>query len=190
MKSFLELVEETKQGEKHHAMTFGRMNPPTTGHLKLINKVKDVAAKHNASHSVVVSHSQDSKKNPLTGPQKLKHLKRYSPDTHFKTSSKEHPSVLFVDTAIVEVKTLDSFNIASCNFLNMDVQGYELNVLKGGVDTLKHIDAVYTEVNTAELYTNNPLIEEMDEWLKEKGFIRVWTHITPNHWGDALYVKQ
>jgi hypothetical protein len=36
MKSFLELVEETKQGEKHHVMTFGRMNPPTTGHLKLI----------------------------------------------------------------------------------------------------------------------------------------------------------
>jgi FkbM family methyltransferase len=107
-----------------------------------------------------------------------------------KTHLKEHPSVLFVDTAIVEVKTLDSFDITSCNFLNMDVQGYELNVLKGGVDTLKHIDAVYTEVNTDELYTNNPLIEEMDEWLKEKGFIRVWTHITPNHWGDALYVKQ
>ena len=94
MKSFLELVEETKQGEKHHAMTFGRMNPPTTGHLKLINKVKDVASKHNASHSVVVSHSQDSKKNPLSGTQKLKHLKRYSPDTHFKTSSKEHPTIL------------------------------------------------------------------------------------------------
>jgi dephospho-CoA kinase len=94
MKSFLELVEETKQGEKHHAMTFGRMNPPTTGHLKLINKVKDVASKQNASHSVVVSHSQDSKKNPLTGTQKLKHLKRYSPDTNFKTSSKEHPTIL------------------------------------------------------------------------------------------------
>lgn len=94
MKSFLELVEEAKQGEKHHVMTFGRMNPPTTGHLKLIDKVKDVAAKHNATHSVVVSHSQDSKKNPLSGEQKVKHLKRYSPGTHFETSSKEHPTFL------------------------------------------------------------------------------------------------
>jgi cytidyltransferase-like protein len=71
MKSFLELVEETKQGEKHHVMTFGRMNPPTTGHLKLINKVKEVADKHNASYSVIVSHSQDSKKNPLSSEQQV-----------------------------------------------------------------------------------------------------------------------
>jgi cytidyltransferase-like protein len=93
MKSFLELVEETKQGEKHHVMTFGRMNPPTTGHLKLIHKVKEVADKHNATHSVIASHSQDSKKNPLSGEQKVKHLKRYSPGTHFETSSKEKPSI-------------------------------------------------------------------------------------------------
>jgi cytidyltransferase-like protein len=93
MKSFLDLVEETKQGEKHHVMTFGRMNPPTTGHLKLIHKVKDVADKQNAEHTVIVSHSQDSKKNPLSGEQKVKHLKRYSPGTNFKTSSKEHPSI-------------------------------------------------------------------------------------------------
>jgi len=94
MKSFLELVEEKQQGEKHHVMTFGRMNPPTTGHLKLIDKVKEVAKQHNASHSVVTSHSQDSKKNPLSGAQKVKHLKRYSPGTHFETSNKEHPTFL------------------------------------------------------------------------------------------------
>jgi predicted kinase len=94
MKSFLELTEESKQGETHHAMTFGRMNPPTTGHLKLIDKVKEVAHKNKAEHSVVVSHSQDAKKNPLSGPQKVKHLNRYSPETHFKSSSKEHPTIL------------------------------------------------------------------------------------------------
>lgn len=94
MKSFLELVEETKQGENHHVMTFGRMNPPTTGHLKLIDKVKEVADKNKANHSVVVSHSQDSKKNPLSGETKVKHLKRYSPGTHIESSSKEHPTFL------------------------------------------------------------------------------------------------
>ena len=94
MKSFLELTEETKQGEKHHVFTFGRMNPPTTGHLKLIDKVKEVAHKHNAEHSVVTSHSQDAKKNPLSGEQKVKHLQRYSPGTHFVASSKEHPTFL------------------------------------------------------------------------------------------------
>jgi hypothetical protein len=94
MKSFLEILQEEESSGKHHVMTFGRMNPPTTGHLKLIDKVKNVAHKQGAEHSVVVSHSQDAKKNPLTGEQKVKHLKRYSPGTNFKSSSKEHPTIL------------------------------------------------------------------------------------------------
>lgn len=94
MKSFLDIIEEEKSGDKHHVMAFGRMNPPTTGHLKVIDKVKEIAHKHNAEHSVVTSHSQDSKKNPLSSAQKVKHLKRYSPGTHFVSSSKEHPTFL------------------------------------------------------------------------------------------------
>ena len=93
MKSFLEILQEEESSGKHHVMTFGRMNPPTTGHLKLIDKVREVAHKHNAEHSVVVSHSQDAKKNPLSGEQKVKHLKRYSPGTHFEKSSKESPTL-------------------------------------------------------------------------------------------------
>ena len=94
MKSFIDILKEEDSGAKHHVMTFGRMNPPTTGHLKLIDKVKDVAKKQHAGHTVVVSHSQDAKKNPLSSEQKLKHLKRYSPDTHIEASSKEHPTFL------------------------------------------------------------------------------------------------
>ena len=77
MKSFLDLIKEQEEYEKHHVITFGRMNPPTTGHLKLINKVKEIAKKHKASYEIIVSHSQDSKKNPLSSEQKVKHLTRY-----------------------------------------------------------------------------------------------------------------
>jgi cytidyltransferase-like protein len=94
MKSFLEVLQEEESSGKHHVMAFGRMNPPTTGHLKVIDKVKEIAKKHNAEHSVVTSHSQDSKKNPLSASQKIKHLKRYSSGTHFVASSKEHPTFL------------------------------------------------------------------------------------------------
>ena len=93
MKSFLEIIEEAKQGEKHAVMTFGRMNPPTTGHLKVIDKVKEIAHKVGGSHHIIVSHSQDTKKNPLSGEQKVKHLRRYSPGTNIESSSKEHPSI-------------------------------------------------------------------------------------------------
>ena len=93
MKSFLEILQEEESSGKHHVTTFGRMNPPTTGHLKLIDKVKEVAHKQGAEHSVVVSHSQDAKKNPLSGEQKVKHLKRYSPGTNIEKSSKESPTI-------------------------------------------------------------------------------------------------
>jgi predicted kinase len=92
MKSFLEIVEEKDTG-KHAVMTYGRMNPPTTGHLKVIDKVKEIAKDVGGSHHVIVSHTQDVKKNPLSGEQKIKHLKRYSPDTNIEASNKEHPSI-------------------------------------------------------------------------------------------------
>jgi predicted kinase len=94
MKSFLQLVQEEEQAHKPVVIAFGRMNPPTTGHLKLIDKVREVANKRKAKHKVIVSHSQDAKKNPLSGEQKVKHLKRYSPGTHFEASSKDKPTIL------------------------------------------------------------------------------------------------
>jgi cytidyltransferase-like protein len=94
MKSFLQLVEEKESTHKPVVMAFGRMNPPTTGHLKLIDKVREVADRYNAPHHIIVSHSQDSKKNPLSDAQKVKHLKRYSPGTNFRSSSKQSPNFL------------------------------------------------------------------------------------------------
>jgi nicotinamide mononucleotide adenylyltransferase len=80
--------------EKTTVFAFGRMNPPTVGHEKLVNKVKEVAKQHKADHLLVVSHSQDAKKNPLTGEQKLKHVKRFFPGVNVKSSSKETPTFL------------------------------------------------------------------------------------------------
>ena len=89
---FRQYLEETT--EKHAVLAFGRMNPPTTGHAKLVDKVKDVAKSVKGTHHVVLSHSQDAEKNPLSGEQKVKHAQRYFPDTNITTSSKEHPNFL------------------------------------------------------------------------------------------------
>ena len=101
----------------------------------------------------------------------------------------QHPDVSFPSTEEVEVKTLDQFEITNCNFINMDVQGYELEVLKGGEKTLKYVDYVYCEVNRDEVYENNALIEEIDEYLQKYDIIRVETDWSGGTWGDALYIK-
>jgi hypothetical protein len=60
----------------------------------LVDKVKEVAKENNASHHVVLSHSQDKAKNPLSAESKLKHAKRFFPKTNLSVSDKEHPTFL------------------------------------------------------------------------------------------------
>ena len=89
---FKDFIKEEK--EKHAVLAFGRVNPPTVGHEKLVNKVKEIAKNVGGTHHVVLSHSQDPGKNPLTSQQKLKHAKRFFPDTNLTVSDKEHPNFL------------------------------------------------------------------------------------------------
>ena len=89
---FREFITENK--EKHAVMAFGRMNPPTTGHEVLVHKVKSVANQVGGSHHIVLSHSQDAAKNPLTSAQKVKHAKRFFPDTNISVATKEEPNFL------------------------------------------------------------------------------------------------
>ena len=66
MKDYRSFITEAKKALKSVVMAFGRMNPPTVGHQKLVNKVRELADRHNAHHEVIVSHSQDAQKNPLS----------------------------------------------------------------------------------------------------------------------------
>jgi dephospho-CoA kinase len=89
---FIDFLQEQK--EEHAVLAFGRMNPITSGHEKLVKTVKDIAHDVGGSHHIVLSHTQDSQKNPLSGAQKLKHAERAFQGTNFSVSSKEHPTFL------------------------------------------------------------------------------------------------
>jgi hypothetical protein len=52
-------------------VSFGRMNPITTGHEKLVNALMREAAKRRAEAAIYLSHTQDKKKNPLSYDQKI-----------------------------------------------------------------------------------------------------------------------
>ncbi len=101
-----------------------------------------------------------------------------------------HPHVKFPSTEDVEISCLDNFDTFGYNFINMDVQGYELEVLKGGKETLKKVDYVYCEVNRDEVYENNAYVEELDVFLKGYGMVRKETSWEGQIWGDALYVRE
>ena len=126
----------------------------------------------------------------------------------FKLMSEYHSSSLFESHAHADVyydvknisqntvdgKTLDNILIGrpshDINYLNIDIKGTGLAALRGAQQTLLHIDLITIEVNFAEPCESVPLIEEVDLFLFDRGFIRVETS-TPFHstWGHAAYVR-
>jgi len=71
-----QLQSFTEARRKSMAFTFGRFNPPTIGHEKLINKVASVRAD---DYRIYLSRSEDAKKNPLGANEKLKVMKGMFP---------------------------------------------------------------------------------------------------------------
>ena len=83
-----------EEKDKHIVFSYGRMNPPTAGHSKVVDKVKSHADKIGANHAVIVSHSQKPKTDPLHHEHKKEYLKHVHPDVNFEHSTKEHPHFL------------------------------------------------------------------------------------------------
>ena len=105
----------------------------------------------------------------------------------------QYPGIIFDDYEDIEVKTLDSYftnKTTKYNLILLDVQGYELEVLKGAKETLKNVDYILCEVNRAELYKKCPMVEEIDVFLNQYGFKREVTNWVGFTWGDAFYIKQ
>jgi len=108
----------------------------------------------------------------------------------------EHPEVTFPTKEKITVKRFDNFvgendlDISNHNLLNVDVQGYELEVLKGMGEKLNQIELIIAEVNRDETYKECPLIEDIDAYVSEFGFIRLAVAWQSQSWGDAIYIKE
>jgi FkbM family methyltransferase len=104
----------------------------------------------------------------------------------------QYPNIQFNDSEEVDIITLDEYmetNSNNYNLMTLDVQGYELEVLKGCKEVLKQVDYILCEVNRAELYQGCPMVEQIDDYLKQYGFTRIVTSWDGQTWGDALYGK-
>ena len=116
--------------------TWGRMNPPTVGHQKLVDKVKSEAKKIGAMPHVFISHSQDSKKNPLSYEDKFSIARKAFGSSVTKSQAKTiiqvmqelekmgHTEVTLVvgSDRLNEFKTfLNRYNGKDCKFDKLEV---------------------------------------------------------------------
>ena len=79
-------VNEALDKNNKLIFAFGRFNPPTTGHGKLMREVIIQARKNNANHVVYASASQDKRKNPLDVNTKVKFMKKMFPQNKIQAA--------------------------------------------------------------------------------------------------------
>jgi FkbM family methyltransferase len=98
----------------------------------------------------------------------------------------EHTSDIEVPTI-----TLDKLikNKADYNFLNMDVEGAELLVLKGSKKLLETIDYILLESQDVIRFDDSCTRPQLVEYLKDFGFELKEYYDTGKQWGDCLFIK-
>ena len=112
----------------------------------------------------------------------------YGPDAGFMRGNKGCSSLLKAkgrfeswhqETIQVETITIDTlltendFKHSDFQLLNLDVQGAELDILKGATETLKHVKHIFLEAQTVEYNEGAPQFSQVKEFMEEVGFVLV-----------------
>lgn len=114
-----------------------------------------------------------------------------------KLHIKQYPDIVFSDTPTGEfiVKPIDKI-IAEhkmyphqFQMLYMDLQGYELEAMKGATELLKMVNYVYSEVSREELYEGCALMPDVDKYLTNIRFELKVVDWGGGTWGDALFYR-
>ena len=108
----------------------------------------------------------------LLGPAATKRVTFYQAETG--SSVLHDPGNNSAQPAAMEMTTLDTVVRATpferADFLKLDVQGYELEVLKGADHVLRSVEAVMMEVNLIAVYEGAPLADEAVAFMAARGF--------------------
>ena len=113
--------------------SFGRFNPPTTGHQKLLQKIIQTAKQMGGQPKLYVSYSQDLKKNPLTAKQKIAYIKKMFPK----------------EAGLLELK--DNTSIKNAIDVATELNGkYDKLVMVVGSDRVRDFKALLNKYNGVE----------------------------------------
>ena len=99
----------------------------------------------------------------------------YSPNLKLLKQFPEVDRFEIIKTVKIEVDSLDNVlkesNIKNPDFIKLDTQGSELDILKGGIKTLKSdVLGLEIEVEFAKMYEDQHLFSDVDMFVREKGF--------------------
>ncbi len=96
-------------------------------------------------------------------------------------------------TLTLSMDTLDNIikekNVEDVSFLKIDVQGYEIEVLKGATNTLKNAQVVLLEVSFLQYNTGGTLLDEMIQFMKNNAFVAYDICSLMRYGGDGSLIQ-
>lgn len=99
----------------------------------------------------------------------------YRPDPYLTETYPILACAQEVSTRELETTTLDLWanesRVRSIDYLKIDTQGSELNILKGATSILKTVRALEVEVEFNPIYIDQPLFSDVDAFLRGEGFV-------------------
>ena len=100
---------ENKVDQGDISITFGRFNPPTTGHEALIRRVK--AASKNGEYRIYPSRTEDPKKNPLSPEEKINFMRKAYPEHSARIINSPDMRTIFDVLSTLDSEGFSSINI-------------------------------------------------------------------------------
>ena len=118
----------------------------------------------------------------------------YAPNYDFTNLFPDPERFLINNTISLEAVKLDSLKIPNIDFIKLDIQGAELNVLKGANESLNNCLGLEVEVEFLQLYKGQPLYGEIVDFLKTKDFEFIdfvnlyrWERKEHNNFGQCIF---
>ena len=121
-----------------------------------------------------------------------------SNDTNLKFYSQFNKTDMLLNEVLRPIKSIkmktysldyliEKEKIPKINFLSLDTQGSEYEILKGSIECLKKsIVAIKTEINFVEIYKNSKLFSDIDKLLCEHGFFLAELNSFDNYYKERI----
>lgn len=149
-----------------------------TMYYKNIQTYKVALGEKDGSSEIYVSEGAQNASSSLLPPQN--HLDIY-------------PDITFEKKIEIQTVNLDAWakqqGVTKVDFMWLDLQGFELQVLSAAPEILKTVTAIFTEVHTQETYKGVPQYNEIKAFLEKQGFEVKHEDLSYKEGGNVLFVK-
>ena len=179
-------------------LNYHGFEPDERSRKSLLNK-PNACLSYTIHEKIVGSHTSDSTLHLCSIPT---NSSTYIPNKSFNQLFADKERFNVVDSIELPTSTLDVLDLNEIDFIKLDIQGGELNALKGAKESLEKVIALEVEIEFQPIYKDQPLFNDINSYLQKHGFefidfsrlVRwgredIYTTVGQCVWGDALFMR-